>query len=565
MENKLTSNRGLFRGAGQQYYRIMPSLTPVDLGVDKDYRFCKSTNMSSRARRLLLSLVLIPFGLFAHANEIVLSENDLVQMRPSVWTALGLNLSATAADNRIVGPQNKADGARLLRIYSAQGDANGFAGVVYDNRDRGHSALDPALYPTLAHLKYNETLTENGFDFGLAGRVMLPAVVLGNSSTAMRRGPTARSLPRLAMTNEFWRETTPELYSRNHIYVYPEHRDFDDEDRFPVNWPYMITSEGSSYSDLRFLNAVAMTLAAFPKETFEFLRKEGLVAPTVQMIMRRNLSDISDRDDYLSGRAHPSAFYGPMLRPGRMVEQAALLQKDEVPPLVRLRVVEEDFSEIAGLAGWNERLVDTPAAIGRLWRSFAWEREMVVTTDDTIPPNALPLKFEWKLLRGDTDLVKIEPLDTDGRSARIRVKWHEPWNEPGPGKKGAVNRIVSRVDIGVFANNGVHDSAPSFVSIDFPGHQRRQYTTLTDGGRRLLSIDYDARGRSSYFDPLLYWTAAWSDKARYDKNGTLMGWYRTGSKEETALFIPTEEDGGRALHEITKTKNGVPILRRLTK
>jgi hypothetical protein len=389
-------------------------------------------------------------------------------------------------------------------------------------------------------------------------------VVLGNSSKAMTGDPAPRSLPRLAVTSAFWRAITPTLYANNHIYVYPEHRDHDAEDRFPVNWPYMIISQGSSGSHQRFLNAVALTLAALPRDTFEFLREKRLVAPTVQMILRRNLVTVSTRADYLSGKAHPPAFDGRLIRTGRMAAQAADLRPEDIPPLVRLRVIEEDFSAAASLGRLDERLLDTPAAIGRLWRGFAGERELVVTAEDTSAPNNRPLTFEWRLLRGDPRRVWIEPQGTDGRTARIRVAWHDPWTELVPRGKKHIVRRVSRVDIGVFANNGVHDSAPALISIDFPEHQIRRYAIGTDGAKRLLSIDYDADGRGAYFDPLLYWSAAWTDTARYDASGTLLGWDRRNADGATMDFVPNDADTRTPHYKIDSGNLRVPTLRRAT-
>jgi len=518
-------------------------------------------NMLIFLKLLRSTVFLILLSMPAQAGEIRLTKTDIVQVQPGLWAASGLELPEPDASVPLIGPKNTQNGARLLRIFKGQGAINGFRGVLYDNRDRGHSTLKPDLYPRLTHLKYSSDLAASGLDFGLAGRILLPAVVLGNSSSAMTGGPAPRSLPRLAMTSAAWRAITPVLYANNQIYVYPEHRDHDAEDRFPVNWPYMIVSQGSSGSDQRFLNAVALTLAVLPRDTFEFLREKRLIAPTVQMILRRNLATVSTRADYLSGLAHPAAFDGRLVRTGQMVAQAAELRPEDIPPLVRLRVIKEDFSAAAGLAGLDERLMDTPAAIGRLWRGFAGERELMVTAEDTSAPNERPLTFEWRLLRGDPRRVWIEPQGPDGRTARIRIAWHDPWTEPVPRGKTHMERRVSRVDIGVFANNGVHDSAPALISIDFPEHQIRQYTTDKDGKIRLISIDYDAEGRGAYFDPLLYWSAAWTDTARYDSSRTLVGWTRRTTNTDTTDFIPNDA-GAQLQYEIDRSNQRIPTLHR---
>ena len=220
--------------------------------------------------------------------------------------------------------------------------------------------------------------------------------------------------------------------------------------------------------------------------------------------------------------------------------QAAAMRPKDIPPVVWLRVTEESFIAEAGLGDLDERLLDSHAAIGRLWRDHAWEKTLTVTAEGAKAPNDREARFVWRILQGDPARIRIEPQDPDGRSARITIAWHDPWRLSTPQKNGSVERRVSRVDIGVFADNGVHDSAPSVISIDFPEHQIRRYADAA-GGKRLASIDYDAKGRKAYYDPVLYWSAPWTDVARYDDAGALLGWDRRGADGETR-FVPLEED-----------------------
>jgi hypothetical protein len=364
------------------------------------------------------------------------------------------------------------------------------------------------------------------------------------------------------MTEPLWQQITPDLYLNNQLYVYPAIHDHDLDDRFPVNWPYMIISQGSAGSDYAFLGALAKTLAAFRPDTFSALRENGLFAPTLQMILRQNMDSVASREDYLSEKAHPPAFDIRFISTGRMVAQAAKMRPEDIPPLVSLRVVDEDFADTAGLAGLSEKLLDSPAAIGRLWRNLDWEREMTVTIDDVVGPTGQSLTFEWHLLRGDPNRVQIEPVGSDGRTARISIAWHNPWREPVRVGRRAFERSQSRVDIGVFANNGTYDSAPAMISIDFPEHQVRQYASGPDGNR-LTSIDYNAQAREVYFDPMLYWSAPWSDAARYDESGKLVGWDRTQSTGETA-FVPANEATVALETVVVGDKNAeASILRRV--
>lgn len=509
-----------------------------------------------RLPALPLLLLLVPASAFA-GEAVTLNERSLIRLQGGVRTALNLPLPLEDRSLPIVADEVGGEAADVLRALEADGRAQGFSGILYDNRDRGHSRLDPARFPRLAWLAYGAELVAEGVDFGLAGGIVLPAVVLGNSSTAITRGPFPRSLPRLAMTTRGLPDVHARLYRANHLYVYPEHRDHDEVDLFPANWPYMIVSQGSSGSDRPFLEAIAMTLAAFPPDTFARLRDEDLVAPTVQMILRRHLSGVDSEVDYATGLAHPVVFDAALLRPERMVAAAAAMTPESIPPMVRITVIEEDFSASAGLASMDERLFDTPSAIARIWRDFGWEREMTVSAAATSDPNGRALSFSWRLLGGVAERVEITPLDPEGRRARLRVTWHDAFTTERPDGP----RETSRVDIGVFAHNGVTDSAPAIISISFPTHQQRDYAPSGDGTMGLQSIDYDAIGRGASYDPVLHWSAPWSDAPLRDSAGRIVAWQRTARDGGTTV-VPhaRDEDVAGMAYRIDRTQPRLPVL-----
>jgi hypothetical protein len=262
---------------------------------------------------------------------------------------------------------------------------------------------------------------------------------------------------------------------------------------------------------------------------------------------------VPSRDIYLTGAAHPTVFDGKSLLPERMMQIAASLTPDVVPPMVRLRVEEESFSPQAGLAGESEALFDTASAIARLWRSEAWQQHMTVTAEATKDPNGRPLTFSWVLLRGDPDHVRIEPFD-EGRRARLTFEWQER-PVPQPPQAGTVSSAppqASRIDIGVFASNGAQDSAPAFISVSLPTHQLRQYEPEPDGAMRLVSIDYDANSRKASYDSMLYWSAPWSDRFLYDETGRLAGWQRTEADGNRIEFAADgrRKDGSSVTYEV---------------
>lgn len=458
---------------------------------------------------LLLALLL---ALPATAREVTVTRGDLRPAGPVGFLVPRLALPGADPALPAIDPAAADPAAGLLRRQIAQGISAGFEGLLYDNRDRGHSELPAALFPRLARLRYAPDLQAEGADYGLAGRILWPLPTLGNSSTAITGGPAARSLPRAAMTFPGEAARAFRGYAANLLYVYPEHQDHDAVDLFPAAWPYTVTSQGSSGSDQPFLRALAMTMAAFRPETRARLIEAGLMAPTLQMLLRQGQAAVRGPTAYLSAAAHPTVFDAAQLVPERMVAAAARLDPGAIPPLVRLEVETEDFADAAGLAGLSERLYSTPSALARIWRGWDGRREMRISAAATRDPNGRPLRFHWLLLQGDPARVRIEPLEADGRRARISIDWHEAVSLPG-------GRLGARVDVAVIAWNGAGFSAPAFVSVAFPDHELRRHAPGPDGTPRLVEVDYRAQGRD--YDPLLHWSAGWRDVLVWGPDGQL--------------------------------------------
>lgn len=446
-----------------------------------------------------------------------------------------------AAQHPVLPPDDRSAAARLLRGWLAEGRAAGLAGVFYDNRDRGHSTLSAARFPQIVHLDYAPEIRAQNLDLGLAGPFLFDAPVLGNSSTALTAGAGARGLPRLAMTSSDGPVRAVQTALADHLYVYPAWRDHDALDMLPANWAYMVAAQGASYSDAPFLEAFALTLAAFTPETRAAMMRDRLLVPTLQMILRRNLAGITTPEAYLSGRAHPPVFDGARLRPEAMMAMANRLTPETLPPRVSLRIEAEDFRDAAGLAGLDERLFDTPEAIARIWRGFEGRRNLRIAAQAL--PDGRAERFDWVLLQGDPALVRITPLDPRGLRADVTIDWHG--RRPTAPRS---ERATDRVDIAAFAWNGHHHSAPAFLTIAFPGHELRDHRPGPDGAPWLVSVDYDAVGRGAAFDPWLHFSAPWRDQAIRAPDGTLAGWRRETPQGSLTLDAAGHLSDGRQVH-----------------
>lgn len=438
-------------------------------------------------------------------------------------------------------------GGALAKLvdWVKRGKAAGNAGDLYDNRDSGHSTIKRAAkQPTqLSHVIYGEAAKKARLHYGLNRAVRFNAPTFGNSSTALS-GPQWRSQTRDALTSPGGPNRLWSLFADNHIYVYPANKDFVSEkngwrgDVFPAYQPYVFTSLGASGSDRPILRAVRAILAAFKPKTKAFLVERRLIGPTVQRILRGSLTGADGRNGYLSASAHPTVIDGPRIDLGRAITAAQALKAGDVPPVVRIRMLQEAVlrSGVSYFAdGLSERLFDTPGAIARLWRGVEPTRRYVIQAEAK-DPNSREVTFHWRVLRGAPDAVRIRPVGPDSAVAEVTVGW-----QPRQPDLDHPEVLSHRVDVAVFADNGVELSTPAIFSVAFPSHQTRVYGK-GGTGQRIESVDY-MEGPSRYADPRLWPIREWRDVYRYAADGALLGWTRARRGGKTTEF---RADGRRA-------------------
>jgi len=448
--------------------------------------------------------------------------------------------------------------ALLLNKWQAAGTAGGLANVLYDNHDRDHSNMNWKRFPQLSRIEYSEEARRENLDNGLQYQFQFSRTTFGNSSTAMVGNPFWRSQPRLAYANGAATAQLAFQYFRNHLYVYPEHKDYDPGhngnggfgDVFPVNTPFVLISQGSSYSDAPFLEAIAATLAAFHPNVMSKLESNGMVSPCLQMILRRCLKHVKTDSDYLAGMAHPVVFDGQSLDVLRMIKMAHKITPSDIPPIAIMEVVEEsesivgkDYFEFVA----RENLFTSAVAIARAFRTTAQTSTMTVSAIKSVDLNRRKLTWNWVVLQGDPEKIEIQPLNTQGSAATITIKHHQ--RRPiQPGSKIQ----SSRVDIGVFANNGTYYSPPAIISFYCPENERRDY----DDRGRIRSIQYtDFAHGGDYADPMIATAKDWRDEYLNTETGTPNGWVRhRGDQQQTFTADGTVVTASDELGRPTATK-----------
>jgi hypothetical protein len=272
--------------------------------------------------------------------------------------------------------------------------------------------------------------------------------------------------------------------------------------------------------------------------------------PTLQMVFRMSNKGVADSGDYLTGAAHPAVFEGAHIQADRMAAMAHALTVDHLPPVVRMKVVEDD-SSLPGRDYFDgaarQELFTTPSAIARVHRTSRYEYRMVVSAEESVDLGGRPLTYHWKILRGDEKLIEIKPRNDSGSVVELVV----PMHGKVPITPGAKLQS-SRVDIGCFVHNGDHYSAPGFVTFYSLANQRRHYHP----NRKPAWITYGSA--DEYVDPMVDAGKSWKDTYEYDDAGELIGWTRergdaTESFTHDGALIASRDDKGRALTARTVT------------
>jgi len=415
--------------------------------------------------------------------------------------------------------------AATLAPWLADDTASGFAGLFYVNRDNGHSTLALTNFPGLTPIVYDAEARRAG-----AGETMPNGFfrlddafppVLGNCAMAVTHPAYWRSLPRAMLTDSRGTIFAFRLFMANQLFFYPEHNDFDVDgkgDLYPANTPYYLISQGSSWSERPFLEAACAATGALRPDTRAKLIKDGLLAPTLQMLLRSTQKSLAAPTDYLTGLAHPAVFDGANLDPDAWVKKAHALTPETIPPLLALRTIRDEMAT-PGRDYFDlftsEGLFDTPCAIARIVRGVNRTRTIVVS----VANHQAGTTLHWRVLQGDPAKVTIKPLTSDQSMVEITVAYHGRFNAPLAGGKTIA---TTRVDVGVIGETKAGwYTCPSFVSFSYLNNEDRVYDT--DG--RIVSVDYQASA-DRYTDPMLSAPKHWKDVYRYGPDGRLTGWVR---------------------------------------
>ena len=361
-------------------------------------------------------------------TRLVLSRHNLMwDFDRGLYTALfkflrGATESAEARAAAYAGPAKD-----VLAAWLADDKSAGNGGDLYINRDRDHSRVKLDDFPLLSELRFDGEAKQKNIDKAIPNTLYPGAAVVGNASLAVVTTNDSSSLMRAALTDPVSMMSLQQCYLNNQFWVFPAHKDFDLStglDRFMGVTPCALQSVGSSGSDRYYVRAALAASAALRPETKAAVLKRQLFGPLMQLLFRRTRRGVESEDDYLSSKAHPTAFDRATLDPERIVRLAHDLTPDALPPAV------------------------LPLSSFVPVQATDLERELDFRVQP-FPEQTPDISFAWRVVHGEARRVAITP--GEGGAVHLSVDCRE---------------LTNRIDVACFARTKTSGwGAPSFVCI----------------------------------------------------------------------------------------------------
>ena len=342
-------------------------------------------------------------------------------------------------------------GCFVARLKLAANGSGGNEGDLYMNRDHFHSpdgreALEAFLaeYPGLTNITLDQEGRSRGADLDFPN-IIFPYPVFGNCSRARVGDAYWRSLPRaLTTTDSFRLKAMARLWLSNQTWVFPSNADTapvgTNGDVFASITPYWLTTAGRSWSDLYYLKAALEASRSLKAATKQEAIKKGLLASTIQTLIRKSLVAVKDENDYISAAAHPTALPPNGLDLARLKSAAAAMKPDEIPPLA---VVAVRPRPVAESPTWPELTYATAFAWAYVLRADEQERVFAISAKGAD-------EYAFAVVHDDLKAASLSRLSHDTAIVTLDKSKMSPTN---------------RVDVAVFGKERKTAwGAPSYIS-----------------------------------------------------------------------------------------------------
>ena len=334
----------------------------------------------------------------------------------------------------------------LMAAWLADGTAAGNGGDLYINRDRDHSRIKLEDFPLLSELRFDGEAKKKNVDTAIPNTLYPGAAVVGNASLGSSTTNGLVSLMRMAMQQPAELMALQQCYLDNQLWVFPALRDYEPAagtDVFKGVTPCALQSVGVSGSDRYYVRAALAAASALTPETKKAVLERKLFGPLMQYIFRRSRRGVDSDGDYLSPKAHPTAFDRATLDVERVVRLAHGFKPDAVPPAA----------------------LPLSAFVPIL--STDLERELDFRFVP-FPTDTADVTFTWRVVHGDAQRVKLQPSDNGAIHISVDCR-----------------SLTNRIDVACFAKTKTSGwGAPSFICL----YPIAQWRGSPDGGERSAVI-----------------------------------------------------------------------------
>lgn len=398
--------------------------------------------------------------------------------------------------------------------------------LLYVNRDEDQTLPNIEAFPAAISVYYDDEAVAANAHVSIANGIFMtnnrPIPTIGNTVLAIQRLPFWRTLPRLIATNPKIMAQAYRFAFFNQLYFYDATIDVTTNfrgDILPFMQPFYFTTAdfgdgkrplNPSQAQTTLVEYAFAAVEAMQPEARQAMFDQDLFVWTIQRLFREAQKNAKDIYDPL---AHPIAFDPQFIDFDKLITNAHALTPETLPPMFRIMMHEEkyptqyvDYFDPTE----SERFGDTSMSVSRVVRDVAYTRKMVLTAN-----SAPGVTFQWFVVNGIDDKIRIEPKSETGSVVEIEVDWHGEY-------KNRQGHPIRRVDIACVAKrtNGA-TSAPAFLSLRYLANEHRTY----ENGR-LISIDYRPPETGMIFeDPALTAQKHWKDEYHYH-NDTCIGWTR---------------------------------------
>ena len=327
------------------------------------------------------------------------------------------------------------------------------------------------------------------------------------------------------------------LCERNVLQLYEAGIDYgvDGLDRYFANIPVAVNYVGGKKEQEFFVRAIVGAIRALPARVRDEAVAKGTLVDVVQKLLRMSQKNVKGTGDFLTGAAHPPAFFADNIDMDLLLERAARMARLP-PPTPRPMVT--DARPVVTDGGRNRPINELECSGGYFFVSTSNRGDanafrglyqtlrfyVAASSAEEVKWNADEIVL--RVLQGEAGKVRIKPTE-DGNAVGIEVDYHPVFEVvDAHGRKIR----TTRVDIGLFRKVGDDYSMPYIISIAFPPHDTRTY----DGKGRLLVADYSRPqiAPTTNFVSSVFTHGFWRDTYRYSDKGDFLGWTRDNPGKE---------------------------------